>query len=73
MARATTFLGTRPADEAWPRVKQALISNNLSCKAASEKLGVVPMTLYRWFDKNPKYKRELEQLIKQRAERNVRA
>lgn len=64
----TTFLGTRSASEAWPRIEELAHECNYSMAAIARKIEVSYPTIQRWFKANPKYRRELEKLKKKAHE-----
>jgi hypothetical protein len=63
-----TFLGTRSAEEAWPRVQEAAEKHGYVLAGIAKEIGVSYPTIWRWFDANPKYKRKLEELKKKAYE-----
>ncbi len=58
-----SFLGSRTAEEAWPKIKK-LFAEEGTQRGVARRLGVHYLTVWRWLKANPAYREELKQLRK---------
>lgn len=59
-----SFLGSRTAEEAWPKIRKLFIEERYTQRGVARRLGVHYLTVWRWLNKNPAYRTELERLRK---------
>lgn len=68
MSYTLTFLGTRPAKEAWPKVLKAAKKHGFFQNRMATELGVSYLTLMRWFSRNPDFRQEFQKLKQEHYE-----